>query len=84
MHALVASVLARTAWPDALDGNTKPEPKDRKPGEIVKALGGSAAMPAPQSHRPGDALHYRGEPERAIEAMLEMRHLDPVFTHSWY
>ena len=29
MHSLMAAVLLRTAWLDALDVNAKPEPPDR-------------------------------------------------------
>ena len=28
--------------------------------------------------------YYRGEPEKAIEGLLEVRRLDPFFTPSWY
>ena len=39
----------------------------------------------PTSHTDLALFHnYRGEPERAIEGMLEARRLDPFFNPSWY
>ena len=39
VHALVAAVLLRVAWLDALDGDAESEPPDREPGEIEEGIG---------------------------------------------
>ena len=39
VHALVASVLLRVAWLDALDGDAEAEPPDREPGEVEEGIG---------------------------------------------
>ena len=65
MHALMAAVLLRVAWLDALDGNAKPEPEDREPGEIVEAVRGSEgqAIVAP------DGGWQAAFPEQAAEGL---------------
>jgi hypothetical protein len=39
MHALVASILLRTAGLDAFDRNAEPKPPDRKPGKVEQGIG---------------------------------------------
>ena len=39
VHALVAAVLLRVAWLDALDLDGEPEPPERELGEVVEAVG---------------------------------------------
>jgi hypothetical protein len=40
MHALVAAVLLRPTWRNALDGDAEPEPPDGKPAKIEQGVGG--------------------------------------------
>src|SRR5690242_1848399 len=55
MHAFVPTVLLRMAWLDALDGNAKPEPPDRKLRQIEQGIGtgkGDAVIRANGTRQP--------------------------------
>src|SRR5215475_1414933 len=39
MHALMAAVLLRTTWLDALDGNAEPEPPHRQLRQVEQGIG---------------------------------------------
>ena len=50
---------------------------------LAKALALNPNQPSVQSDL-AIFYSYRGEPEKAIEGLMEARRLDPFFTPSWY